>query len=254
MKNKEKITSMTAYDYTSAKILDSVGIDMLLVGDSLGMVMQGQSDTLPVTVDEMIYHTKMVKRGISQAFLVVDLPFGSCDTVDDGVRNAVRIIKETGADAVKLESADEVILEIVRKLRLRGVNSIGHIGLQPQYVNTMGGYKINKYSDVERIKAEAIALEKAGAMMVVLEGMVSECAAEVTKAVSIPTIGIGAGVECDGQVLVFHDAFGLYSDMLPKFVKRYANLKEIVAAAATEYINEVKASTFPNDDYSYKSK
>jgi 3-methyl-2-oxobutanoate hydroxymethyltransferase len=182
------------------------------------------------------------------------MPFGSCDTVDDGVRNAVRIIKETGADAVKLENADEVILGIVEKLRQRGVNSMGHIGLQPQYVGTMGGYKISKLSETERIKAEALALERAGAMMVVLEGMVSECAKEVTAAVSIPTIGIGAGVHCDGQVLVYHDAFGIYSDLAPKFVKRYADVKGIIDSAAKEYISDVKASIFPSEEYSYKNR
>jgi 3-methyl-2-oxobutanoate hydroxymethyltransferase len=250
-KNNEKIVCLTAYDYTSAKILDNAGVDMILVGDSLGMVMQGGIDTLSVTVDEMINHAKMVTRGAKQAFLIVDMPFGSYCTVEDGIKNAVRIIKESGADAVKLEGADPVIFEIIEKLLVRGVNVMGHIGLQPQMVNVMGGFKVQGRSNADKLKEEALALEKSGAIMVVLEGMLSECAADITQAVGIPTIGIGAGVHCDGQVLVYHDIFGLYADMSPKFVKRYVDLSKLIDEATRKYINDVRLSAFPADEHSY---
>ena len=250
-KGKDVITSLTAYDYTSAQMLDNAGIDFILVGDTLGMVVQGMSNTVSVTVDEMIYHAKLVRRGVQYAFLAVDMPFGACATLDGGLNNCIRVIRETGADAVKIEGAAPITLELVQRLLAVGVTVVGHIGLQPQLVNVTGGFRVQRYSAISRLLEEAKALEEAGVKLLVLEGMESACAGKITESVSIPTIGIGAGVLCDGQVLVFHDVFGLFTDMTPKFVKKYADAGAVIKAAAKKYISEVKSREFPSDEYSY---
>ncbi|MGE4498333.1 MAG: 3-methyl-2-oxobutanoate hydroxymethyltransferase [Deferribacterales bacterium] len=247
----EKITCITAYDYTSAKILDQAGIDVVLVGDSLGMVMNGYENTIPVTLDEMIYHTKSVKRGLQRAFLVTDMPFGTYNVSHEkAIENCVRVIKETGAEAVKLEGGAE-IAPLVERLVKSGINVMGHIGLMPQSVHVMGGYRIQGRDGSEKLAADALALEKAGAFSIVVEGVVTETAKKITAAVGIPTIGIGAGVHCDGQVLVYHDVLGLFDDFTPKFVKRYANLKEVAVKAAENYVKEVKSGVFPDDGHSF---
>ena len=251
-KGKEPITSITAYDYTSARILDSAGVDFILVGDSLGMVMQGMPNTVSVTVADMIYHGKIVRRGVQYAFMAVDMPFGSYASLGEGLANCITVAKETGADAVKVEGAAPVTLELISRLLAAGVCVVGHIGLQPQHINVMGGFRVQRFSNVNKLLDEAKALEKAGAKLLVLEGMENECAGKITESIAIPTIGIGAGVQCDGQVLVYHDMFGLYSEITPKFVKTYADAGGIIKVAAEQYIEEVKLKKFPSDKYSYK--
>lgn len=247
----ERIACITAYDYTSARILDQAGVDLVLVGDSLGMVMNGYENTIPVTLDEMIYHTKMVKRGLTRAFLVTDMPFGTYNTGHDkAVENCVRVLKESGAEAVKIEGGADVA-PLVSRLVSAGINVMGHIGLMPQSVHTMGGYKIQGREGSEKLVNDAKALEEAGAFSIVIEGTVAETSKKITEAVKIPTIGIGAGVHCDGQVLVYHDVFGLFDDFTPKFVKQYANLKDITVKAAEQYVSEVKSSAFPEDKHSF---
>jgi 3-methyl-2-oxobutanoate hydroxymethyltransferase len=255
-KGSEPITCITAYDYISAHISDKAGIDLILVGDSLASAIQGMPNTLSVTVDEIIYHGKLVKRAVENAFIVADMPFGSHNTVEEGVRNAVRIVKETGVDAVKFEGASQVEIELTERLMVLGVNVMGHIGLQPQQVNFEGGYKVHgkEEGDAKLLLNNAILLERAGARLITLEGIFSDCAANITNALNIPTIGIGAGPACDGQVLVFHDLFGFTTGHVPKFVKQYLNGYELITAAAKEYISEVKEHAFPSDEYSYKRK
>ena len=243
---------LTAYDYTSAKILDNAGIDLILIGDSLGMVMNGYNSTIPVTIDEIIYHTKAVKRAVMHAFVVADMPFGSYH-IDEksAVKNAVRLVKETEVPAVKLEGGKE-IAPLIEKLVNTGIGVLGHIGLKPQMVNTMGGYKIFGKDGAESLIEDAKTLENAGAFAVVLEGVSSQSAVQITNSINIPTIGIGAGSGCSGQILVYHDIFGIFTDFKPKFVKRYANVADIIDKAAKEYINDVKAGTFPDDAHSFK--
>ncbi len=250
--NNDKITCLTAYDYTSAKILDNAGIDLILIGDSLGMVMNGYNSTIPVTIDEIIYHTKAVKRAVMHAFVVADMPFGSYH-IDEksAVKNAVRLVKETEVPAVKLEGGKE-IAPLIEKLVNTGIGVLGHIGLKPQMVNTMGGYKIFGKDGAESLIEDAKTLENAGAFAVVLEGVSSQSAVQITNSINIPTIGIGAGSGCSGQILVYHDIFGIFTDFKPKFVKRYANVADIIDKAAKEYINDVKAGTFPDDAHSFK--
>ncbi len=252
MKEKgEKITCLTAYDYTSAKILDEAGIDLILVGDSLGMVINGYESTLPVTIEEIIYHTKAVRKGAKNSFLVADMPFGSYQCgQDEAVANCLRVVKESGANGIKLEGGAE-ISGIVRRVVAAGVNVMGHIGLKPQSVNAMGGYKIQGKNGPEQLIEDAAALEEAGAFSFVIEGVTSKSAETVTKKVKIPTIGIGAGKGCDGQILVFHDIFGIYTDFRPKFVKRYANLAKTIRDAAEEYIKDVKSGVFPGEENSF---
>ncbi|SIW04966.1 3-methyl-2-oxobutanoate hydroxymethyltransferase [Mucispirillum schaedleri ASF457] len=250
--NNDIITCLTAYDYTSAKILDNAGIDLILIGDSLGMVMNGYNSTIPVTIDEIIYHTKAVKRAVMHAFVVADMPFGSYH-IDEksAVKNAVRLVKETEVPAVKLEGGKE-IAPLIEKLVNTGIGVLGHIGLKPQMVNTMGGYKIFGKDGAESLIEDAKTLENAGAFAVVLEGVSSQSAVQITNSINIPTIGIGAGSGCSGQILVYHDIFGIFTDFKPKFVKRYANVADIIDKAAKEYINDVKAGTFPDDAHSFK--
>lgn len=250
-KNNEKITCITAYDYTSAKIVDKAGIDLILVGDSLGMVMNGLDSTLPVTVDEIIYHTKAVRKGTENAFLVADMPFGSYQCGEDSaVENCLKVIKETGANGIKLEGGAE-ISEIVKRVVSAGGNVMGHIGLKPQTVNTMGGYKIQGRDGADGLIADALALEKAGAFAIVIEGVTWESSKAVTQALRIPTIGIGAGKYCDGQILVFHDVFGFFTDFCPKFVKKYADVAAYLDSAAKEYIKDVKSGNFPEEEHSF---
>ena len=250
-----RFAMLTAYDYLSARILDESGIPILLVGDSLGMVMLGHPTTLPVTMEDMLHHAKAVARGARQALLVGDMPFMSYQaSVDDAVRNAGRFVQEGGMHAVKLEGGGAVV-EITRRLTEAGIPVMGHLGLTPQSVHQMGGFKVQGKTDAQaaRILADAKALEKAGAFSLVLEGMPSKLAAEITHALRIPTIGIGAGPGCDGQVLVFHDMLGLTTGKAPKFVKRYANLAEEISRAVTAYAEDVRTGKFPGPEHEYST-
>lgn len=249
----ERVTMLTAYDCTFARIFDQSGIDMILVGDSLGNVVQGQDTTLPVTLDEMIYHTRLVARGLSRALVVGDMPFGSYQVgPEDAVRSAIRLVKEGGAQAVKLEGGRNVVDAIARIVAAE-IPVMGHVGLTPQAVNRMGGFRVQGRGDEGRWKVieDALAVEEAGAFAVVLEGIPADLAKEVTERLSIPTIGIGAGVHCDGQVLVMHDLLGL-NDWTPSFVKQYANLGAVASQAARAFADEVKNAKFPDDEHSYK--
>jgi len=254
MKQKEKISMLTAYDYTSARIADEAGVDIILVGDSLGMVMQGKTSTIPVTVDEMIYHAKMVKQGTKNALIVVDMPFMSyqADYVE-AVKNAGKIIKETGCDAVKLEGGREFAVTI-NAIVSAGIPVMGHLGLTPQSINIFGSYKARGKNEKEakKIVEDAKYIEEAGVFSIVLESVPKNLAKKVTQSVSVPTIGIGAGVHTDGQVLVFHDMLGLFDDFKPKFVKRYAHLKKEAVEAVKTYTKEVKEESFPTDEHSYE--
>jgi len=251
MKHKEKIVSLTAYDYTSAKIVDEAGVDIILVGDSLGMVVAGYENTLSVTLEQIILHCQYVKRAVKRGFLVADIPFGYFQvSIEDGVKNCIRVIKETGFEAVKLEGGSE-IAPLVERLVSAGVNVMGHIGLMPQMVNTMGGYKIQGRTNQDKLMEDALALEKAGAFSIVLEGVVEGVAKKITEKLSIPTIGIGAGRYCDGQILVFHDLLGLYDDITPKFAKRYCNGREVFLNAVNNYVRETKESIFPEEKHAF---
>jgi len=246
---------LTAYDYLSAKILDEAGIPVLLVGDSLGMVMLGYPTTLPVTVENMLVHAKAVSRGSRQALLVGDMPFMSYQvSTEQAIANAGRFIQEAGMHAVKLEGGGRVI-EITRRLAEIGIPVMGHVGLTPQSVHTMGGFKVQGKTDAQaaKILADAKALEQAGAFSIVLEGMPSKLAADVTKTLRIPTIGIGAGPGADAQVLVMHDMLGLTTGKAPKFVKRYANLAEEIARAASAYAEDVRTGKFPGPEHEYSA-
>jgi 3-methyl-2-oxobutanoate hydroxymethyltransferase len=250
----EKITCLTAYDYSFARILDEAGVDILLVGDSLGCVVQGHPNTLPVTMDDMIYHTRAVARGRRRALLVADMPFLSYQaSLGDAVRNAGRLLQEAGAEAVKLEGG-VTQRETIETITRAGIPVMGHIGLTPQSVHAFGGYKIQgKEKDARgKIVSDARAVEKAGAFALVLEGMPSDLAEEITGELAIPTIGIGAGAACDGQVLVIHDMLGLFDDFTPKFVKRYAELKEMMGSAVKHFIGDVRNGKFPAPEHSFK--
>ncbi|MDR2869350.1 MAG: 3-methyl-2-oxobutanoate hydroxymethyltransferase [Deferribacteraceae bacterium] len=253
-KGKEPVSCLTAYDYTSAAIIDRAGIDMILIGDSLAMVMQGRDETLGVTLDEIIYHTKLVKRGAVSAFVMADIPFGALNSPDAGVDSCVRVIKETGADAVKIEGYSANIQEVIRRVTELGINVCSHIGLMPQFVSSMGGYRIQGYENGDELMKQAKDLEAAGAKIIVLEGVELNCAKTITAETSMLTIGIGAGVHCDGQVLVYHDVFGLYGELMPKFVKRYAEAGAVIEDAAKRYIEDVKNRVFPDMDHSYMKK
>ncbi len=250
-----RFAMLTAYDYLSAKILDEAGIPILLVGDSLGMVMLGYPTTLPVTMDEMLHHAKAVTRGAHQALLVGDMPFMSYHTsVEQAIGNAGRFVQEGGMHAVKVEGGGRII-EITPRLTAMGIPVMGHLGLTPQFVHQMGGFKVQGKTDKQaaRILSDAKELEQAGAFSIVLEGVPSDLATRVTKALRIPTIGIGAGPGTDGQVLVFHDMLGLTTGKAPRFVKRYANLAEDITRAAQRYVQEVGDGTFPDPEHSYSA-
>jgi 3-methyl-2-oxobutanoate hydroxymethyltransferase len=243
----EKITMLTAYDAAMARLLDRAGLDVLLVGDSLGMVVLGHETTLPVTLDEIVHHTKAVARGARRALLVADMPFLSYQTgVDDAVRNAGRLLQEGGAAAVKLEGG-RAVLDVVDRLVSIGIPVMGHVGLTPQSVHQMSGFRrqARTAESASALIDEARMLEHAGAFAVVLESIPDEVAREVTSRLTIPTIGIGAGPHCDGQVLVSYDAFGLTGDYLPPFAKKYADLGRVISDATRAYIDDVRAGRFP---------
>ncbi len=252
----DKITMLTCYDATFARLLDAAGVDVLLVGDSLGMVIQGQTTTLPVTLDEMIYHVRAVARGTGRAQIVADMPFMSYQaSTEDGMRAAGRMMKEGGAEAVKLEGGAQHA-ELVRRLVGAGIPVMGHIGLTPQSFHQMGGFKVQgrDAAAAGRLVDDARALEQAGAYSIVLEGIPLELAREITQAVSVPTIGIGAGTHCDGQVLVIYDLLGMNDEFKPRFVRKYDNFAVRIRTAVDAYVNDVRASTFPSSDESFSSE
>jgi 3-methyl-2-oxobutanoate hydroxymethyltransferase len=254
MKQKgEKIAMLTAYDYSTAKLIDETGIPLILVGDSLGTVVLGYGSTIPVTMDEMLHHTKAVVRGTTRALVIGDMPFMSYQvSVEDALRNAARFLKEGGAQAVKLEGG-EVMAETVKKIVSYGIPVMGHIGLTPQSINQLGGFRaVGKTPEAAvRVLNDAIALDKAGAFAIVLECVPEPLSKLITETVSVPTIGIGAGKYCDGQVLVINDMLGLFTDFVPKHTKQYARLFETIKKATSDYIAEVQAGTFPTAKQSY---
>lgn len=252
MKGGRRITMLTAYDHPTARILDNAGIDTILVGDSLGPVVLGYPNTIPVTIDEMIHHTRAVARGVRRSLLIIDMPFMSYqESIEQAKRNAGRMFKESGAEAVKLEGG-VTMKDTIKAIVDMDVPVCAHIGLTPQSIHRMGGYKVQgKGKDVERLIEDARAVEAAGAFMVVLECVPRQLAKELTEMLSIPTIGIGAGPDCDGQVLVIHDLLGLLGDFRPKFVKQYRNLTEEIDKVVKEYIDEVTSGTFPDDSQSF---
>jgi len=254
MKQKgEKIPMLTAYDYSTAKLVDEAGVPLILVGDSLGMVILGYESTIPVTMDEMIHHTKAVVRGTERALVVGDMPFMTYHTsVDDALRNAARFIQEGGAQAVKLEGG-ETVADKVKRIVECGIPVQGHIGLTPQSVHQLGGFKVvGKTPEVAvRLLNDAKALEQAGAFSIVLEAVPAPLSKLITEKVSVPTIGIGAGPDCDGQVQVVSDLLGLFTDFVPKHAKQYAKLADIIKAAVGEYVSEVQACSFPTAKQSY---
>ena len=249
-KRGEKIAMLTAYDATMAKLLDRAGIDVILVGDSLGMVVLGYETTVPVTLDDILHHTKAVTRGVSRPLVVADMPFLTYKiSVSEAVRNAGRLIQEGGASAVKVEGGVSVI-DVVRRLVDVGIPVMGHLGLQPQSIHQLGGFRRQARDEggAEQLISDARKLQKAGAFALVLESIPKAVAREVTAQLRIPTIGIGAGPYCDGQVLVSHDAFGLYDEFVPPFVKQYAKLADQIVAAAGDYAEEVREGKFPAQD------
>ena len=250
----EKLTMLTAYDYSTSQAVDNSGINGILVGDSLGMVMLGYEDTLSVTMEDMIHHTKAVARGAKNSLVVADMPFMSYQTsVYDAVVNAGRLIKEGRAQAVKLEGGVEVAEHIDAVVKA-SIPVMGHIGLTPQSVNAFGGFKIQGKSEeaAKKLIEDALAVEKSGAFALVMEGVPSKLAAMVTEKLSIPTIGIGAGDKCDGQILVYQDMLGMFSDFTPKFVKKYENLGDRMRNAFATYIYEVKNGSFPSEEHGFK--
>jgi len=252
----ERITMLTAYDASFARLLDQAQIDVLLVGDSLGMVVQGHDTTLPVTLDQMVYHCAAVARGTQRAHLVGDMPFGSYQAgADEAVKNAMRLVAEGGVEAVKLEGGADYC-DVIGRIVRAGVPVMGHIGLTPQSVHKMGGYVVQGRGEEKaaRLVADARALEKAGCYSLILEAIPADLAAQITRSVSIPTIGIGAGIECDGQVLVVYDLLGMNPDFSPKFVKKYANLAHVIGEAASRYRDEVRAGAFPDEEHSFSAE
>ena len=249
----KKITCLTAYDYPTARLVDEAGVDVVLVGDSLAMVMLGHDSTLPLTLDEALHHTKAVRRGVARALVVADMPYGSYHgDISESLRNAMRFVKEAGAEAVKIEGGERR-LELIARLTEAEIPVMGHIGLTPQSVNALGGYRVQGKTPnaAEQVLRDARAVEAAGAFSIVLEAIPRELAAEITKAVRIPTIGIGAGPDCDGQVLVLHDLLGLTFQNPPKFARRYANVGEAILKAVREYCADVESGRFPTDAESY---
>lgn len=250
----ERFPMLTAYDSLSANLLDEAGIPLILVGDTLGMVMLGYDSTVPVTMDEMLHHTRAVRRGVTNAMIVGDMPFMSYQgSTEDGMRNAGRFLKEGGANCVKLEGGGRVV-DLVGRLTDSGIPVMGHLGLTPQSVNQFGGYRVQGRSDEQahRIVQDAKDLEAAGVFAVVLECVPTDLAAEVTKSLQVPTIGIGAGPHCDGQVLVFHDFLGITTGHVAKFVKKYADLGPQIRDAASRFAEEVKSGEYPRPEHSYE--
>ena len=252
----EKIPTITAYDYTSAKLIDQIGIPLILVGDTLGQVILGYGSTLPVTMQDMVHHTKAVSRGSTNALIVADMPFMSYQiTVEDAIWNAGILVKEAGAHAVKLEGGISVS-ETVRRIVSTGIPVMGHIGLTPQSVNQLSGYKVQgkTLDSAKGLVEDAKALEQSGVFSIVLECVPAKLAKLITDTVSVPTISIGAGKDCDGQVQVFHDMLGLFQDFKPKHAKKYSNLAENIENALKSYVSEVKQGIFPDDSHSYQIK
>jgi 3-methyl-2-oxobutanoate hydroxymethyltransferase len=252
-KGKEKITVLTAYDFPLAQILDQAGIEIILVGDSLGNVILGYPNTIPVTMEDMIHHTKAVARGCSRSLLIADMPFMSYQiSVQEAVRNAGRLIQEGGAEGVKLEGGVSV-KEQIKTIVQSGIPVMGHVGLTPQSVHSFGGYKVQGKGEeaAKKVLADAQAVEEAGAFSIVLEGIPLKLAKQITEKLKIPSIGIGAGPHCDGQVLVTYDLLGVYQAFTPKFVKRYVDLSSIIQQAINAYKEEVEKGSFPTEQYSF---
>ena len=250
---RNPITCLTAYDYPTARLVDEAGVDIVLVGDSLAQAMLGYANTLSVTMDEMLHHTRAARRGVKQAFLIADMPYGSYQVQDDeAVRNATRFVKEAGAEAVKLEGGEKRA-ELIRRVIDAEIPVAGHIGLTPQSVNRMGGYKVQGKSlaDVEQLMRDAVALDRAGVACMVLEGIPREVAAMITAEVQTPTIGIGAGPDCDGQVLVFHDLLNLNFGPPAKFVRRYGDAAALITGAVQAFRADVQSRQYPADEESY---
>jgi 3-methyl-2-oxobutanoate hydroxymethyltransferase len=250
---KKKITCLTAYDYPTARLVDEAGVDVVLVGDSLAMVMLGYDNTLPLTIEESLHHTKAARRGVHHALLVADMPYGTYHgDIHESVKNGMRFVKEAGAEAVKIEGGERR-LELIARLTEAEIPVMGHLGLTPQSVNAMGGYRVQGKTPgtADQLLRDARSVETAGAFAIVLEGIPRELAAEITKEVRIPTIGIGAGPDCDGQILVLHDLLGLTFNEPPKFARRYANMGEVISQAVKEYCADVKEGSFPSDAESY---
>ena len=250
----EKISVLTAYDYPFARLMDQAGIDMILVGDSVGTVVSGYDNTLPVTMDEMVYHTRAVCRATTHALVVADLPFLSYQVdLREARGNAGRLVKEGGAQAIKLEGGVNVA-ETIRAIVAMDIPVVGHIGLTPQSIHRMGGFRVQGRKDEQarQIFADAMAVAEAGAFALVMEGIPAGLAGEITQEIAIPTIGIGAGVNCDGQVLVIHDILGLCEKYSPKFVKQYADAAGLISGAVEDYIREVKDGVFPGAEHSFK--
>ena len=249
----QPITALTAYDFPTARLVDEAGIDVILVGDSVGMVVLGYETTLPVTMDEMLHHTRAVARGVQRAFLVADMPYGSYQvSLDDGVRNAVRLVKEAGAHAVKIEGGRSRV-ELIERLGDAEIPVVAHLGLTPQSVHRMGGYRVQGRSAeaIDTLCADALAVEAAGAIAIVLEGIPREVAAMITASAGVPTIGIGAGPDCDGQILVFHDLFNLTGSPVAKFSRQYGDGAAFFARALEQYRDDVTRREFPSDAESY---
>lgn len=254
MKQKgEKISMLTAYDFTTAKMVDAGGVDTILVGDSAANVMAGYSTTLPITLDQMIYHAQSVVRGVKRAFVIIDLPFGTYQSnPEKALESAIRIMKETDAHAIKLEGGAEVA-DSIKKIVDAGIPVMGHLGLTPQSINQFGGYglRAKEEAEAEKLLSDAQLLEKIGCFGLVLEKIPATLAKKVTEQLSIPTIGIGAGADCDGQVLVYHDMVGMNEGFAPKFLRKYLNLYTEITNAVAEYVADVKSQSFPNEKESY---
>lgn len=253
----ERIVALTAYDFLFARLLEEAGIDLILVGDSLGQVVLGYPSTIPVTLDEMIHHARAVRRGAPDSFLVLDLPFLSFQVSPrDALRNAGRAVKETGVEGVKLEGGDEQTCKTVRTLVRAGIPVLGHVGLTPQSVHVLGGYRVQgrDATGAERLRREARALEDAGCFAIVLELLPAELAGEISRSLAIPTIGIGAGPYTDGQVLVLYDALGLNTEFNPRFLKRFADLAGEARRGLRQYVEEVRSGTYPGPEHSFSTK
>ncbi|RKY37054.1 MAG: 3-methyl-2-oxobutanoate hydroxymethyltransferase [Candidatus Omnitrophota bacterium] len=253
--NGEKITMLTAYDYPFGKLIDHAGVEIILVGDSLGNVVLGYDNPVPVTMDEMLHHSKAVRKGVEFAFLVSDMPFMSFNvSCEHAIINAGRFIKEAGADAVKIEGGTNAVVETIKAIIAAGIPVMGHLGLTPQTAPMLGGYKVQgkDRESAEKILNQALALESAGCFCIVFECVPDKLAGLITKKLRIPTIGIGAGAECDGQVLVIHDLLGINNKFMPKFVRQYANLGEVITQSVQDYICEVKQKKFPAEEHCFK--
>ena len=252
----EKYSMVTGYDYTTATIINASSIEMVLVGDSLGMVMMGYDSTVPVTMEDMIHHIRAVVKGAPQTLVVGDMPFGSYNvSIEQAVHNANRLMKEGGCDCVKLEGGSEMV-DTIHAIVRAGIPVMGHIGLTPQSISALGGFKVQGKSlaAAQKLVADAQAIEAAGAFMIVVECVPAVVGKTITDSVTIPTMGIGAGVDCDCQILILHDMLGMYADLAPKFVKKYANLREVMVAALEDFHDEVSSKSFPSEEFSYNTK